>query len=79
MALYFFHMHGSARERDEDGFDLASDEAARREAIRYGGSLLSDEPDILSRNQGLRINVVNEEGQLRFAVVINALDVAPEG
>lgn len=75
MTRYFFHMHGSAHERDEDGLDLADDNAARREAIRYGGSLLSDEPDILNRNDGLRINVVNEKGRLCFAVVINALDL----
>ena len=78
MTRYFFHMHGSTREQDEDGLDLADDNAARREAIRYGGGLLSDEPDILNRNDGLRINVVNEKGQLCFAVVINALDVTQE-
>lgn len=75
MAVYFFHMQGSKREYDDEGLELAGDEEARREAIRYGGNLLYDEPDILSRNDGLRINVVNAEGQLRFAVVINALDV----
>lgn len=74
MARYFFHTNDGTRQYDDVGVDLADDAAARREAVRYSGSLLHDEPDILHNEHGLRVNVVDEEGHVKFAIVVTALD-----
>ena len=74
MARYFFHTSDGARAYDDGGVDLADAAAARREAARFGGGLLQDNPDIVQNEHGLRINVVDEAGSLTFAIVITALD-----
>lgn len=67
MPRYFFHTTNGSPHRDEDGMTLPDIDAARREAIRYGGSLLSDDPDMVIGGNGMRIDVVDEAGQHRFA------------
>jgi hypothetical protein len=74
MTRYFFHTSDGTREYDDVGVDLADDAAARREAARFGGGLLQDNPDIVQNEHGLRINVVDEGGSLKFAILITALD-----
>jgi hypothetical protein len=74
MTRYFFHTSDGTREYDDVGVDLADDTAARREAARFGGGLLQDNPDIVQNEHGLRINVVDEAGSLTFAILITALD-----
>ena len=74
MARYFFHTSDGTRQYDDVGVELADDAAARREAVRYSGSLLQDEPDIVQNEHGLRINVVDEAGHVKFAILVSALD-----
>lgn len=74
MPRYFFHTSDGTRQYDDVGVELADDAAARHEAVRYSGSLLQDEPDIVQNEHGLRVNVVDEDGQVKFAIMVTALD-----
>ena len=74
MTRYYFHTSDGSREYDDVGVELADDAAARREAVRYIGSLLQDEPDIIENEHGLRVNVVDEAGRGKFAIAVTALD-----
>ncbi|GGJ42198.1 hypothetical protein CDQ92_07745 [Sphingopyxis bauzanensis] len=74
MPRYFFHTSDGSCDRDDVGVELADPAAARREAIRYGGSLLHDNPDIIAATNGLRVEVVDEQGQFCTAVLIHAVD-----
>ena len=74
MPRYFFHTSDGGRDEDEVGVELADAVAARREAVRYSGSLVHDDPDILDANSGLRVEVVDEKGRFCSAVLIQAVD-----
>lgn len=75
MARYFFHVADGRREIDDEGIELAGDAEARREAVRYGGNILADEPDMLLTDERLQIHVTDERGEARFAIVISAVDL----
>lgn len=68
MPQYFFNTSNGSPHIDDAGMDLPDIKAARREAIRYGGSLLSDDPDMVMQDNGFRIDVVDEAGSRCFAV-----------
>lgn len=74
MPRYFFHILDGTNDIDEMGHDMPDDAAARREAVRYCGSLLIDDPDLLLRDKDLRVHVANDVGALRFSIVMLALD-----
>lgn len=74
MPRYYFHICDGAQDIDELGHECPDDQSARREAIRYGAGLLSDDPDIIAADNELRINVTNEDDQLRCAIIILAVD-----
>ncbi len=44
MPHYFFNTSNGSPHVDDAGMDLPDLDAARREAVRYGGGLLSDDP-----------------------------------
>ncbi|MHA4835888.1 DUF6894 family protein [Sphingopyxis sp. MSC1_008] len=79
MPRYYFHTSDGARDEDDVGVVLSDAAAARREAIRYGGSLLHDDPEIIDANGGLRIEVVDEDGVFCAAVLIQAVDARQAG
>lgn len=74
MPRYFFHLCDGTEEIDEQGHELPDDEAARLEAVRYGGGLIQDDPALLLTDQNLRINVTDAARKLRFAIVMLAVD-----
>lgn len=74
MPRYFFHTCDGTHDIDRLGHELPDDEAARREAVRYGAGLLSDDPDLIVRDDQLRINVTHEDGRLSCAILILAVD-----
>ncbi|HWT43244.1 MAG TPA: hypothetical protein VN152_11395 [Sphingopyxis sp.] len=74
MARYFFHIVDGAIGLDDLGMELASPDDAKRAAIRYGANLLADDPGHRLPDNGLRINVTTEDGQLSFALLILAVD-----
>ena len=78
MPRYYFHTRDGEGDRDDIGVDLPDAAAARREAVRFGGSLLSDDPQIVSDARTLRIDAVDERGALCCAVIIMAVDASQE-
>lgn len=74
MTRYFFHTHDRRCDIDEVGVDFPDDAAAGLEAVRYGGSLIADDPHLLGNGNGLRVECVDEEGRLRFTLLVNAVD-----
>ncbi|WP_447929654.1 DUF6894 family protein [Sphingopyxis fribergensis] len=68
MPHYYFNTTNGSPHVDDAGMDLPDIYAARREAIRYGGSLLSDDPEMVMHDNGLCIDVVDEAGSRCFAV-----------
>jgi hypothetical protein len=79
MPRYYFHTTDGSRDEDDVGVVLSDAAAARREAIRYGGSLLHDDPEIIDANGGLRIEVVDEDGVFCAVVLIHAVDARQAG
>jgi len=77
VARYFFHTADGSRDRDEDGVDLPDIQAARLEAIRYVGEMLSQHPDLLGTGQDFCVEVMNEHDQLMFKVVTRGIDLSP--
>ena len=47
MTLYFFDTAGSDNDHDDVGVDLRGDEEAIDEAVRYAGSMIQHEPNLL--------------------------------
>jgi hypothetical protein len=74
MPRYFFHLSDGTDEVDAQGNELEDDASALREAIRFGGSLLSDDPEMLIRDNGIRINVTGERGDLSCALIVQIVD-----
>ena len=74
MPRYFFHTADGGQDRDPNGMELADDHAARLEAIRYGGALLRDQPEIVVHGRDLRVAVVDQDRQLLMTVVTMAID-----
>lgn len=68
MPQYYFNTSNGSPHIDDIGMDLADIDAARREAVRYGGSLLSDDPDMVMQDNGLRIDVLDAVGAPCFVV-----------
>lgn len=74
MPRYFFHTVDGTRDIDQLGLELSDDAAARHEAVRYAGGLLSDDPTILIGDEAFRINVTKDDGGLTCAIIILAVD-----
>lgn len=74
MPRYYFHTCDGTQDIDRVGHELPDDDAARREAVRYGGGLLCDDPDIVGCDDELRITVTKEDGSLSCAVIVLAVD-----
>jgi len=74
MPRYYFHTCDGTQDIDRVGHDLPDDDAARREAVRYGGGLLCDDPDIVGCDDELRITVTKEDGSLSCAVIVLAVE-----
>lgn len=70
MPHYFFNTSNGSPHIDDAGMDLPDIDAARREAVRYGGSLLVDDPNMVMHDSGLRIEVIDTTGKRCFAVCV---------
>ncbi|EQB14791.1 DUF6894 family protein [Novosphingobium lindaniclasticum] len=66
---YFFKVTNGVREVDLAGTELLDENAARREAVRFAGELLKDEPMLLDHSR-LLVSVRNEDGSIEFAITI---------
>ncbi len=72
--LYHFNARDGVSIADEDGTELPNLYAARLEAIRYSGQLLSDHPDAFRIQSEWRIEVTDECGMILFAIHISAIE-----
>ncbi len=66
---YFFKVTNGVREVDLAGTELLDENAARREAVRFAGELLKDEPMLLDHGR-LLVSVRNEDCSIEFAITI---------
>ena len=73
MPRFFFNTADGSRDCDELGVELPNGSAARVEAIRYAGSLLADQPNMLWDGRDFRVEVVNEDQQLVCTVITLAV------
>jgi hypothetical protein len=62
MARYFFDTKDGDNDTDESGVELESDTTAITEAVRFAGSMIHDQPDILTENGELIVSVRREQG-----------------
>jgi hypothetical protein len=76
MPRFFFHTVDGGEHHDDEGIDLAGIAAARVQAVRYGGALLADDPDLLWNGREMRVEVTDEDGRLVATVVMLAIDGA---
>jgi UDP-glucose 4-epimerase len=74
MARYFFHTADGSCDRDEEGVELPDVQAARIEAIRYIGEMLTQHPDVLGDGHDFSVEVVNEDDTLLFKVITRGID-----
>ena len=74
MPRYHFASVDGHREPDDDGMELADDEAAQLMAVKYAGEVLHSDPRELWGNGQWRVEVTNDEGVLLFTVVTLAID-----
>jgi hypothetical protein len=57
MPRYFFDTEDGAQDTDDRGTELAGEDAAIAEAVRYAGMLVSDQPSMLTGNNELSVTV----------------------
>ncbi len=77
MPYYFFHTVDGGADIDRTGVRLRDDAAARTEAIRFGGAVINDEPEMLWGGKDFQVQVTNKAGRLFFTVVMVVVD-APD-
>ena len=65
---YFFDTADGDNDIDDSGVELASDDAALREAVRFAGSMIQDRPDMLAVEAVFAVHVRRENGP-RLATV----------
>ena len=78
MPRYFFHTADGSRDRDLEGVDLEDHGVARKEAIKFAGSVLNDQPSVLWDGRDFRVEVTNRKGDLLFTIITLAVN-APAG
>ncbi|MGH6747403.1 DUF6894 family protein [Novosphingobium sp.] len=66
---YFFRVTNGVRELDLAGTELLDEAMARREAVRFAGELLKDDPALLDHGQ-LLVSVHNEDRSVEFVITV---------
>ena len=61
MQRFYFDTVDGDRDTDEEGVPLASEDAAVREAIRYAGALIADQPAVLTPASPLEVTVRSDD------------------
>jgi hypothetical protein len=73
MPRYFFHTADGRAYHDDDGTELAGDEAAQIEAARMMGQLLNEQPREFWAGGGLQMTVTNASGLILFVVDVEGV------
>jgi hypothetical protein len=79
MPRYFFHRTDGYFQRDDEGVELESLQAARIEAVTFAGASLAEEPEQVWNGQDFRVQVTDEQGLLLFTVITLAIDAPAVG
>ena len=79
MPRYFFHTADGFRERDTEGTELLSLNAARREAVRFAGAVLNDQPEIVWDGHEFRVEVTDHTDLMLFTVTVFATNAPATG
>lgn len=79
MPRFFFHTADGERDLDKEGIELADNAAARKEAIRFAGALMHDQPDVLWDGRDYRGEVTNTANDLLFTIVMLSIDAPASG
>ncbi len=79
MPRFFFHTANGSRARDTEGIELPHPGAARKEAIRYAGAVLSNDPDVLWDGRDFRVEVTDDANLLLFTIIMLAVDAPAAG
>ena len=79
MARYFFHTESSSRHDDDEGIELKDHAAARVEAIRYAGAVMSHEPGVLWDGQDFHVYVTDKGGAALFTITSFATNAPAAG
>ncbi len=79
MPRYFFHMQDGGAFRDEDGVVLPDTLAARVEASRALGQLLSEHPAEVWRDERFFVTVTDEAGLILFTIDASTLEAPAAG
>ena len=70
MPRFFFHTVDGEREPDDEGVELPDLGAARLEAIRFGGAVLHDQPELLAHGRDFRVEVADAAGRVHVTLVM---------
>jgi hypothetical protein len=74
MPRYFFNTIDGGRDEDHVGIELADTASARREAVRFAGAVMADQPDILWDGTRFRVDVLDEDRRLVSIIEMRAID-----
>lgn len=72
MPRYFFHVSDGDDFPDLQGTVLENDAAARTEAVRFSGQLLSDNPEKFWSGQEWKMRVADHSGLTLFELLFTA-------
>jgi hypothetical protein len=76
MPRFFFHVRDGQTYVDLQGTVLADIDAAKREAVRFAGHLLSDQPDTFWEGTEWVLRVTDEKDLTLFSLTFFASDGA---
>lgn len=74
MPHFYFHTIDGGRQVHPDRLACDDEGAARREAVRYAGAVLHDEPELLQPDRDFRVEVTDQDQRLVFTIVTLAMD-----
>ena len=72
MPMYHFHTSNGSAFHDKDGTELPDVEVARTQAVLFLGTLLNDDPTILTSAGHLLMTVTDDDGVTIFEISVAA-------
>ena len=75
MSRYFFHADHGRWASAAVGAEFPFYDLARKEAIRFAGALMAEDPDVFCRGKEFRVEATDDNGALLFTIVLSAMDV----
>lgn len=77
MPLFFFDISNGRPDRDAEGFEFATLDQARTQAIRFAGEMLQFHSELIWEGHDLRVEVLNGARTPLFAVITSARNLFP--